>query len=250
MKNKKSIIFVILYFSLFTFYFLAFTSCKKDTEKPQIKETGTVTDIEGNIYKTIKIGNQWWMAENLKVTKYRNGNPIIKIANYDTVQWNNIKKGAWCIYDDNASAPGLLYNWYALSDSNNIAPAGWHVPTDKEWKQLEQYLGMNSTDADKTGWRGSNEGDKLKIKAPEGWSEFSNIWGTNESGFSALAGGCRMFNGIWSTPSGIGFTGFWWSITELPEKNAWYRYLDYKNSNIFRYYGPKTYGFSIRCVKD
>jgi uncharacterized protein (TIGR02145 family) len=241
----------VLYF-IFNFIIILFilNSCKKDPKPETIIETGTVSDIEGNIYKTVKIGNQWWMAENLKVTKYRNGNSIPKIANYDTTQWNNLKTGAYCIYDDNAEAPGLLYNFYAISDTNNIAPAGWHVPTDGEWKELEQTLGMSKTDADKLSWRGSNEGEKLKIEAPKGWAAYSKVWGTNESGFTALAGGCRMFNGIWSTPSGIGFTGFWWTSSEQPGNQAWYRYLDYKNTNVFRFYGPNTYGFSIRCIKD
>ncbi len=243
--NKKYFFSTILY--LFMFLLLPFSSCKKDKKETAPIETGYVTDVCNNVYKTVKIGNQWWMAENLKVTKYRNGNFILKIQ-ADTANWKNDTIGAYCIYDDNLSAPGLLYNYYAVSNLNNIAPLGWHVPSDNEWKELEKNLGMSDYEVNNTSWRGSNEADKLKIASTQGWITYENIWSSNSSGFSALAGGCRIFNGIWGDP-GLFATGFWWSST-TKDNHAWYRYLDYKNSNVFRYYGPKTYGFSVRCVKD
>ena len=167
--------------------------------------------------------------------------------------WANTKKGSYCKYfndDNNAAIYGLLYNWYAVADTGNIAPIGWHIPTDDEWKELEKHLGMSQTDADKVNWRGSDEGDKMKIHAPYGWTRYGSIWATNESGFTALAGSCRLFNGIWGDP-GTFATGFWWSASQHTSNNqAWYRYLDYKKSNVFRYYGSKNYGMSVRCVKD
>ena len=148
---------------------------------------GNVTDIDGNVYQTVKIGDQWWMAENLKVIHYQNGDGITKLPN-NTV-WSTYGEGAYCNYDNNdsnADIYGSLYNWYAVNDSRNIAPDGWHVPTDEEWKELEMFLGMSQSEANGTGWRGTDEGSKLK--ATSGWSGFN---GTNESGFSALPGGSR-----------------------------------------------------------
>lgn len=213
-----------------------------------IPETGTVTDIEGRIYKTVKIGNQWWMAEDLGVTKYRNGNYIPEIgkAPQDSTLWKNDTAGAYCIN------VGYFYNWYAISnDSNAIAPEGWHIPTDNEWKELEMHLGMSPAEVDKLKWRGTHEGEKLKVKAkaPGCWTEYGTVWDTNESGFTALSKGCRLFNGVFGEP-GQGRAGFWWSASEGSDRDAYYRHLDYKNANVFRYYGPKNYGFAIRCVKD
>ena len=240
------------YYKLLVSCLLILASCVFCNKDPKITpaETGTVTDIEGNVYKTVKIGKQWWMTENLKVTKYSNFEGITQIIISDSLHWKNSVNGAYCIYDVHTNSTGLLYNWYAVTDARNIAPVGWHVPSDEEWKQLEQYLGMSNVDADKYSWRGTNEGDKLKIEGPQVWVKYSSVWGTNESGFNALPGNCCMFDGITGTPYGIGFTGFWWSSSKQNDKQALYRYLDYKNSNIFRFYGPFTYGFSIRCVKD
>lgn len=224
---------------------VALNSCKEDVQTKPEKERGTVTDIDGNVYQTVKIGSQWWMAENLKVTKYRNGTAIQQ--SQTSVQWI-ATTASYCIYDNNVTAPGLLYNYYAVCDTSILAPAGWHIPSDNEWKVLEMYLGMSQEDADQTNWRGSKEGEKLKIEAPQGWIKYSTVWATNESGFTALGGGCRLFNGIWGNP-GLTATGFWWASTIYGDQ-AYYRYLDYKNTNVFRYCGPKTYGFSIRCVKD
>ncbi len=258
------------YTKFYTFFlaslFIIITSACKKENKVAPSETSTVTDIDGNIYKTIKIGNQWWMAENLKVTRYNDSTTINKMvlnispsSNIPDTTWANSKKGAYCIYNDenaNAKIYGLLYNWYAVSNSKNIAPVGWHIPSDDEWKTLEKQLGMNASDAEKTSWRGTTEAQKLKqLKLDESsgqpaWAkdQFGDLYENNQSGFSALAGGCCMFNGIWSD-YGLTYTGFWWSSTTNGNQ-VWYRYLDYKNTNIFRYYGAKTYGFSIRCVKN
>lgn len=228
-------------------------SCKKKTDTTPAPETGTVTDIDNNTYKTIKIGNQWWMAENLRVKTYRNGWPINEMTSTspDSV-WAQKTKGSFCKYDydDNMGKKyGMLYNWYVITDTSNIAPAGWHIPTDDEWKTLETYLGMSQADADKVNWRGTDQGDKLKVQAPTDWASGTS-WGTNESGFTALAGSCRLFNAAWGNP-GTSNTAFWWSsTTHTSDNQAWYRYLDHNNSNVFRYHASKNYGMSIRCVKD
>jgi uncharacterized protein (TIGR02145 family) len=223
--------------------------CGKDDQKAT-PETGSVTDTDNNVYKTVKIGNQWWMAENLNVKKYRNGDPLIDMGSkLDSALWNKNKEGAYFI-----GSLGMLYNWYAIGDTRGIAPEGWHIPSDSDWKELEEYLGMNAAEADRVNWRGTNEGNKLKIQGSGStiWTNPINeyeVWGTNESGFSAIACGCVMFNGVLGDP-GANYAGFWWTSSEQDDKEAWFRYLDYNKSGIFRFYGSKSYGFSIRCVKD
>ena len=230
-----------------SFLVLFYAGCKKDEENtPVAHQTGMVTDIEGNVYLTIKIGDQWWMAENLRVKKYRDGTSIVD--GQDSLDWVQ-GSGAYCFFENNHASPGLLYNWAAVANTSNLAPAGWHIPTDEEWKTLERTLGMSSADADNVGWRGVDEGSKLKIASPNGWTLYDDVWSTNESGFTALAGSCRLFNATFGSP-GLQATGFWWSATERLADTGWYRYLDYKSANIFRSHANKNYGFSVRCVKD
>ncbi len=121
-----------------------------------------VKDIDGNSYKTVKIGEQIWMAENLKVTQYRNGDPIPNLT--DENDWENTEQGAYCNYDnneDNVETYGRLYNWYAVDDKRGLAPNGWHIPTDDEIKELEMYLGLSQSETDNITSRGTNEGSKL-----------------------------------------------------------------------------------------
>ncbi|MFO7891378.1 MAG: FISUMP domain-containing protein [bacterium] len=213
-------------------------------------ETGIMTDQDGNVYQTVKIGNQWWMAENLKVTHYRNGDPIPNITSDS--EWTGLSTGAYCVYDNNesyADTYGYLYNWYAVNDSRNIAPEGWHVPTDEEWKQLEMYLGMSQSEADDTGYRGTNEGSKLAGNAslwPYGSLENNAVFGT--SGFSAFPGGYRDDDD--GTFSDVGSNAYFWSATEGSTNTAWGRYLYYGISSIDRSNYNKPYGFSVRLVKD
>jgi uncharacterized protein (TIGR02145 family) len=245
MKNYKSVfvlVFLISFLSMFSF------SCKKDNDIPAI-ETGSVTDMDGNVYATVKIGSKWWMAENLKVTRYSNGDSVTLVSQTKPdLEWSTMKTGAYCYFDQKF---GFLYNFYTVHDSRKIAPAGWHIPTDSEWKELETTLGMSAEDTGKLNWRGSDQGNKLKIVGGNTmyWTTSSDIYkifGTNSSGFTALGGACRVFSGLWGD---LTHTGFWWTSTS-DENGAWYRGLDYDKTNIFRYYGPVNYGFSIRCVKD
>ncbi len=242
MKKFKTIL-------LFVLVVMLINACKKKEEEKPALETGTVTDVSGITYSTVKIGNQWWMAEDLRTTKYRDSS-FIPLVTLDT-SWNHLTAGAYSNIVNSQNADiGNYYNWYAVNDARGIAPLGWHVPTDSEWKTLEQYLGMNLGDANGTGWRGTHEGEKMKVErgATYGWGDYGNVWATNESGFSAVANGCRMFDGTLGNP-GQSATGFWWTATSQGNE-AWYRYLDYKNANVFRYYGLKNYGFSVRCIKD
>lgn len=211
---------------------------------PPSSETGTVTDIDGTVYQTVKIGDQWWMSENLKVTHYRNGDAIPNVT--DKSAWDGLSTCAYCVYNNdagNVSTYGLLYNWYSVVDSRNIAPVGWHVPTDEEWKQLEMYLGMSQSDADSTSTRGTDEGSKLK--ATSGWYDNGN--GTNESGFKALPGGYRTDFGNFTV---IGQNGFWWAFSDGGSNSTWYRTLGYSYSAVYRDSSSKQTGFSVRLVRD
>ena len=233
---------------IFTIFIAFLCSCKKDSNSAA-HETGTLMDIDSNVYKTVKIGNQWWMAENLKVIRYSNGDSISNIGKrLDSAMWNKSESGTYYV-----GTIGTFYNYYAVADTRNIAPAGWHIPSDAEWKELEIYLGMNPSEADSVNWRGTDQGNKLKIQGLGAtvWTNPVNkyeVWGTNESGFSAIGAGCVMFNGVEGIP-GANSTGFWWTSSSWGN-DAWYRYLDYNKPNVFRYFGAKTYGFSIRCVKN
>ncbi|MBN1211441.1 MAG: fibrobacter succinogenes major paralogous domain-containing protein [candidate division Zixibacteria bacterium] len=209
--------------------------------------SGTVTDIDGNVYQTVIIGDQEWMAENLKVTHYRNGDPIDHVTNSST--WSGLTSGAYCEYNNdvnNVATYGRLYNWFAVDDSRNIAPEGWHVPTDDEWKQLEMFLGMSQAEADDTDWRGTDEGGKLKETDTTHWAS-PNTGATNESGFSGLPGGDRYSEGGFG---GMRLYAIFWSSTEYDSFNAWYRNLWFHYSEVFRSIAGKPYGFSIRCVRD
>ena len=209
--------------------------------------TGTMTDIDGNVYQTVKIGDQWWMAENLKVTHYRNGATIPLVTNSD--DWPNLSTGARCAYDNNQSEVatyGYLYNWYAVNDSRNIAPSGWHVPTDAEWKELEMYLGMSQSEADGTGYRGTDEGGKLKEAGTTHWNN-PNEGATNEIGFTALPGGCRYLDGYFGP---LGSDAYFWSSTEGSSDYAWIRELRCYDADVGRSSNFKRRGFSVRLVRD
>jgi len=216
------------------------TTTRQVTVTNVVFETGTVTDIDGNVYITVKIGNQWWMAENLKVTNYRNGNAIANII--DNTQWFNLTTGAYCSYnndDNNISTYGLLYNWFAVVDAREISPAGWHVPTDGEWDTLVNYLGGNSI-----------AGGKLKEAGTIHWSS-PNTGATNESGFSAFPGGSRNDSGAFYSGGGLSVSAYFWSSKEqINSPYAIYRNLQYTNPSISRNSNKKQFGLSVRCIKD
>jgi uncharacterized protein (TIGR02145 family) len=202
-----------------------------------VTERGILTDIDKNVYKTVKIGNQWWMAENLRVTHYRNGDPIPKVIS--KTEWSNLKIGAYCSNNNNesnAATYGYLYNWYAIAiDGQNIAPDGWHVPTNEEWQALIDYLGGEFI-----------AGGKLKELNTVHWKS-PNTGATNMSGFSAIPGGERDYAGNFET---IGSKAYFWSSTEEDIKYAWPRYLFYDVSEVGSSLCEKRDGFSIRCVRD
>ena len=241
-------IYLIRSFLLLVFFLILTNSCKKKEEEidsinfnPSITY-GSLTDQDGNTYKTVTIGAQVWMAENLKTTKYRNGEPIPNVA--DNTQWENLTTGAYCTYDNDLkklNTYGHLYNWYTVNDTRNIAPEGWHVASDSEWTTLNNYLGG-----------GIKAGDKLKEIGTTHWLSSSSE--TNESGFTALPGGFRnnmSFAGIKLLYhfSDIGTDGYWWSSTESQSTGAIIRFFAYDNSLLTLSF-LKHYGCSVRCVKD
>jgi uncharacterized protein (TIGR02145 family) len=233
------------------------------TSVPAFSPCGTtISDIDGNTYNTVLIGAQCWTKENLRVRRYNNGTAIpfdsTGGSGGSSSTWSNLTIGAHTIYahDSTATTPsnrtkyGYLYNWYAAkgiyttgtivsTDTLNICPSGWHVPSDTEWTTLTTELGGESV-----------AGGKMKSIGTAYWSSQST--GTdNSSGFSALPGGYRYFNGSFNS---IRYNAFFWSATELDYSNAWYRFLNATNVIVNRYSGvsnnSKSSGASVRCLKN
>ena len=214
------------------------------------KSHGTMRGNDGKTYKTVKIGNQVWMAENLRETKYRNGSEIPAVS--DDNRWGSLSTGARCVFDDgesNADIYGYLYNWYAAVDKRNIAPEGWRVPTDDDWKALEMALGISRSDADtEDDWRGSPVGSKLAGNA-DLWEpgDLTNHSEFGTSGFSALPAGYRRSDGYFGH---LGSIALFWSATEHDAIIAWFRILGYVDSGVCRSNFYKRFGFSVRLVRD
>jgi uncharacterized protein (TIGR02145 family) len=223
---------------------------KRKTRPKKLPVYKTVK-IGNQEYKTVVLGNQEWMAENLKVICYRNGDAIPEIK--DNAKWEKIKTGARCAYDNeesNADTYGYLYNWYAVADRRNIAPEGWHVPTDDDWKVLEMHLGMRQSEVDNRLGRGSPVGSKLAGN--------DSLWPSDElkdhskfgtSGFSALPGSYRSFNRDGEYPV-LGHSANFWSSTKVDSKYAWYRSLHFMALTVYRSDCNKHQGFSIRLLRD
>ncbi len=192
---------------------------------------GTVIDIEGHIYQTIQIGNQCWMAENLQVRKYSNGDDISNIT--DGSEWSNSTIGAYCDYDNDigyVNTYGRLYNWYAVDDSRGLAPNGWHIPTAEDWATLISFLDGNA-------------GSKVKETGTIHWT-CANTDATNESGFNALPGGWRHDNN--GSYNDLGNKALFWSSTERGiDQEAWYRELLCGYEGFDLYSEGKQHGFQF-----
>ncbi|MDD3049621.1 MAG: FISUMP domain-containing protein [Candidatus Cloacimonetes bacterium] len=209
-----------------------------------------VTDIDGNIYQVVRIGNQYWMAENLKVTRYRNGDQIPHVTDNST--WTSTTSGAYCVYNNapsNADTYGNLFNWYAVVDTRDLAPEGWRVPSDDDIKELEMSLGMSQEEVDNSGNRGTNEGSKLAGRA-DLWTDgnLENDPEFGSSGFNFLP--CGFRSGLDGSFHSMAYIGGFWSSTEGGSDYAWGRRLSYDGTRVDRGHGSKTAGFSVRCVKD
>jgi uncharacterized protein (TIGR02145 family) len=208
---------------------------------------GTVTDIDGNVYKWVLINNQKWMAEDLKVSHFPNGEIIPLVTS--SSEWGDLEDNnsdaAYCYYYNESNIEfGALYTHAA---ANNACPEGWHLPSDDEWKQLEIFIGMSQVDADDTGWRGIDEGRKLKSAKSWNYEEYS--YGTDDYGFAALPGGSRGDNQFGSFINQR-VEGFYWTSSDYSETKACTRMLKSYYSYIGRLYKNKSAGYSVRCVEN
>jgi uncharacterized protein (TIGR02145 family) len=231
MKTKNRIWISVLIVSGFILILLS--SCKKTDET-----STAVIDKDGNVYKSVTIGTQVWMAENLKTTKYLNGDPIgttipasLNISAESTPEYQWPSGGN----ESNVGTYGRLYTWYAITDSRKICPTGWHVPIDEEFATLTTYL-QGDTIA----------GKKLKETGTTHWTS-PNTGATNESGFTALPGGYRGDDGGYHY---VEYTGYWWSATGSDASDAWFRGLYYNGGYDHDLSNNKKVGFSVRCIKD
>jgi len=250
-RNNKTWFYSLI---LTCFLTILISSCKKDstnnsTTPPSTSPIvfsdsvtySTVSDIDGNVYKTIVLGTQTWMAENLRTTKYKNGSPIPNVTDNNT--WFNLKTAAYCDYNnvtDNSKIYGHLYNWYTVSnnaDTNlNVCPTGWRVPADSDWTILTTYLGGVTL-----------AGDHMKEVGTTHWST-PNLGAVNDSGFTAIPAGFRNSTGDFQE---ISFNAYWWSstLTDQPDGNSYYRSLDYDMISVYRCDAIHVLGFSVRCIK-
>jgi uncharacterized protein (TIGR02145 family) len=227
MKNK---------YSSYNMIIIALTiiviSCRKENVKPPVP----VTDKDGNIYKTVAIGDQVWMTENLKTTRFNDGTEIPLVI--DALSWRNLVTPGFCWYRNEPAVYketyGALYNGYSVT-TGKLCPAGWHVPAKEELQQLRDFLGDTLT-----------AGGKLKETGTDHWLT-PNKGADNSSGFKALPSGIRYFEGTFS--SVFSYTGIW-SSTETGSANQWYIGLYYGDATVVLDQRTKTHGFSVRCVKD
>ena len=220
-------------------------SCEYDLEAPQ-------PILDGYTYDVVTIGDQVWFAENLRTTVYANGDPIPFSLTDD--EWVSTNAGATAVYGEGNSdctnySPdldacdeaqslaeyGRLYNWYAVDDARGLCPVGWHVPTDEEWSDLEDFITA----------QGFSDTEGTALKSTYGWYDGGN--GTDDFGFSALPGGYRFsVNGSFVD---AGYGGYWWSSSPF-DGSAWLRNLYNFDSVIYRYYDNPCFGLSVRCLRD
>lgn len=202
---------------------------------PPCGAISTVSDIDGNVYDVVNIGSQCWMAHNLKTTRYRNGNNIPNQTNQTT--WIGLTTGAWVNYGNNTANDatyGKLYNWFAVNDSRNICPTGWHVPSDNEFITLVDFLGGQTVAG-------------AEMKSTSSLWKSPNQGANNQSGFSGLPGGTRNYLGNFNWLTDF---GYFWTSTENDATMARARNLSYSTTQSIRVNNEKKVGFSVRCVKD
>jgi len=221
---------------------LLFAACKKNQVVVSTNNNNSTTTLttggeEDAKIVSVVIGTQTWMASNLNVTKYRNGDKIPQVKNAAT--WAGLQSGAWCFYNNdtaNGNVYGRLYNWYAVNDPRGLAPAGWHIPTDAEWTTLANYLGGEFV-----------AGGQMKETGTTHWLP-PNTGATNSTGFTGLPGGWRNYGtgGFLN----INDNGRWWSTTVNTVTTAWDRELTNNSARLRRSSGSRQNGFYVRCIKD
>ncbi len=211
-------------------FVLVLSGCKKDTPPADINYA-SISDIDGNSYKTIAIGTQNWMTENLKAIHYSNGDPVLYVT--DNTQWSGLTTGAYCWYANNEtqykSDYGALYNFYAVTDSRNICPTGWRVPTQSDWNTLGSFLLGNSV-----------AGGKLKETGTAHWYA-PNEFASDEVKFASLPGGDRVLSGPFEM---IGQTAEYWTSTEF-----YFYFISFEAAILGAAQSDKRSGYSVRCIK-
>jgi uncharacterized protein (TIGR02145 family) len=225
---------------------LCFSSCTEDDDLPLSNE---VVDVDGNVYQTVVIGSQEWMTENLRTSHFANNDPIPHVPAIQ--DWVALGSSGFCWLYNNGSfneiPHGKLYNWFAVNDSRNVCPTGWHVPTAADWDLLSYHLG------------GANvAGGPLKatgtLQDGTGHWNTPNEDATNQTGFNGIASGTRGFYSEFVTLEesyfGKGAIAMYWASSSVNAENASYRSLSYGNGRVFTEQALKTWGMSIRCVKD
>jgi uncharacterized protein (TIGR02145 family) len=220
---------------------LLIVSCQKE-------DTDTVTDFDGNVYKTISAGGNIWMAENLRTTKFRDGTAIPMVTGAS--EWAALSTYAYCWPENNASNKGTfggLYNGYAVLESRGLCPTGWHIPSDAEWIDLELELGLPQAEAYLDAIRGESQNVGGKLRATTNW-EAPNLGANNSSGFSAYGTGYRRPPGEFTEYKA--WTGYLTTTPTTTQGNYWMRYLGYTIQGIDRHERDRQYGYSVRCVKD
>jgi len=212
---------------------------------------GILTDIDGNTYNTILLGDQCWTKENLRTTHYADGSAIPNVV--DDAEWGGLSSGAWSYYNNdeaNNETYGKMYNWFAATDARGLCPTGWHLPTDDEWITMELHLGINPAEVYQVVGvtRGAADNIGGKLKATTTWNE-PNTGATNESEFTGFAGGWRP-----GPFEHLGEHGFWWSASDNTPSStgsaAWVRVLYYNEAASVRTFPGKVSGISVRCVRD
>jgi uncharacterized protein (TIGR02145 family) len=240
-------------------FMVVLAGCKKDDEPV----FGKVTDIDGNEYVTVKIGDQRWMAENLKTTRYRDGSNI-EFPGEDIAAWQNNKTGAYSWYNNDptqADTYGPLYNWYAVNNSKGVCPAGWRVSTTRDWQKVVNHL-MAKFNVKADSEEGNAVGDFMKscrmVNSPLGgecatsvpprWDNHSVYHGTDDVSFSAFPGGDRLDDGRYRSQ---GMYGFWWTKSDADQEFfGRYYYINFDRDRVFNALKHKNYGLSVRCVRD
>ncbi len=248
MKIYKIFLKRSFFITLFLTVIISFIFFIPNNEKTSICKTDRISDIEGNTYEIIDIGERCWMAENLKTTRFSDGSKIPKpISNESWREAGNKNKGAYACYDnskENCDIYGALYNIYAVN--KGICPKGWYVPTDDDWKEFEREMGISEEEIDLIYWRGENIATKIAGEA-ELWKD-KNIGerrNFNEYGFRAVPGGYRLSSGIYSW---IGHRANFWSSTL--DVSGWRRtIIPGSSEGIRRTAAAKNMGFSVRCIQ-
>ncbi len=235
-------IFIVLFLLIF---------CAKHPFYPGPIPDEPVTDIDGNVYQTVRIGKQVWMAENLRTTRYNDGIPVT----LDTSIWTYPRTERYCYYKNTTNADsigkfGALYTWYAVG-TGKLAPVGWHVPSYEEWETMRNYLIAKGYNYD-----GTTAGNKIgkSLSSKEDWIASTNAGAignnpakNNTTGFTAFPGGLRLADGHFEC---IGDRAVFWSATESSTIDAYYHYLNYNGGYLFGGNFFKFCGYSVRCVRD